>query len=179
MPRPDPSQSAAPVYAQPIVRRAASAAVLVTLLAAGCGTPTAERSAAEKAAADAGGGPAAEGSDGPTFTPEQLRDDLSSLYSQLRSAHFDLYAHTAKADYDARFEDLRTRLDRPLDAFDAAATFQRFMAVGRIGHARIDFPADAYAAYRAAGGTSPPFYFRVIDGRVLVTESYAPELGVG
>ncbi|MEM1180043.1 MAG: S41 family peptidase [Acidobacteriota bacterium] len=150
-------------------------AALVALVATGCAPTTGSVDSAD--APESAAEPTVQGADpepaAATFTPEQLREDFTTLYGQLEEAHFNLYVHASKADYDARFKADLAALDRPLDSFETATTFQRFMAFGRIGHARIDTPSGAYGDYRAGGGTAPPFFFRVIDGRVLVTESYA------
>lgn len=131
-----------------------------------------------QAAQDEGNGPA-------VFTPEQLQGDLDFLYENLQEAHFNLFAQTSKAEYDAHFKRLRDSLDRPLELPEVHRRFQRFMAEGRIGHSRIDSSSTAFADYRAQGGKAASFYFRVIDGRVFVTEFYstkssnAPELRAG
>lgn len=116
---------------------------------------------------------ATESSDARTFTPEELRADLTHLYSTLQEAHFDLFVHASKADYDALFAKTLASLDEPLSLFEAQTRFQEFMAFGRVGHARIDFPHEWFEAYRSAGGKTVPFYFRVVDGRALVTEDYS------
>lgn len=152
------------------------AAVALAALAAtvaGCHPPAGEAPLTKEPAAAASNEDDPSAEDDPIFTPEQLQEDLRVLYADLEAAHFDLFVHTPKSTYDTRFEELLDQLDAPLDAFAAATTFQRFMAIGRIGHARIDFPHGVYADYQAAGGTSAPFFFRVKDDRVWVTESYA------
>lgn len=102
-----------------------------------------------------------------------LQQDFDHLYSTLAASHVNLYVHTPKEDYDAHFQTFRHQLDAPMSRFEAQVHFQRFMALGKIGHSRIEFPQEAYASFRAEGGKTAPFYFRVVDGRVWVTENYS------
>lgn len=104
-----------------------------------------------------------------TFAPEAVRADFDELYARLREAHYDLYAHRSAAAQDRRFAALRASIERPMTAAQAATLFQRFVAYGRVAHARIDLPRDGYAAFRDAGGRLFPLELRVVRGRVYVT----------
>ncbi|MEM6638786.1 MAG: S41 family peptidase [Pseudomonadota bacterium] len=97
-----------------------------------------------------------------------LRADFISLYEQLQSAHADLYAQRAKAEYDARFEAELAALTSPMTRFDATLLFQRFTAFGNVGHARIEFPEAEFAAFRDGGGRTFPIYPRIVAGVAYV-----------
>ncbi len=97
-----------------------------------------------------------------------LRSDFDHLYRQLQAAHYDLYARRPKADYDALFARMRDGLDAPLDRHEALLRFQRFVAYGRVAHARIDLPFERWASYREAGGRALPLSLRVDGGRAFV-----------
>jgi C-terminal processing protease CtpA/Prc len=58
---------------------------------------------------------------------------------------------------------------------DLVRAFQPFVAYGRIGHARIEFPVADYIAAAQAGGTVLPFDIRIDGRRVFVTHSYLKE----
>lgn len=105
------------------------------------------------------------------LTPEDVRSDFAFLYRTLREAHFDLYAHRSRSDYDALYRTLLATMNEPMDATAAAILFQKFVAYGRIGHARIDAPVAAFVAYVRGGGTLIPLFLRVDDGRVVLTET--------
>lgn len=107
------------------------------------------------------------------YSQAQIQSDFEALYSGLKSAHVDLYAHRSKTEYDAFFKDILTELDRPLPHFDVQTIFQRFAAYGNVGHARIDFPNAIYDAYREGGGKSFPVYFAFREGRAFVSENYS------
>lgn len=109
------------------------------------------------------------------FSVEDLRADFAELYSTLEAAHFDLFVQTPKEELDAHYRATLDGLTEPLDPFEARIRFQQFVSRVRIGHTRIDFPFQAFAEHRQNGGKTVPFFFRVVDGRVRITES----LGAG
>lgn len=112
------------------------------------------------------------------FAPPALRADFDALYAGLQAAHYDLYAHTGRADYDRLHRDMRADLNRPMSAFEAQVFFQRFAAAGRVAHARLDFPAPALEAFRAGGGGAFPLEVRIDDGRIFVAGNRTGEANV-
>ncbi|MEM9533072.1 MAG: S41 family peptidase [Pseudomonadota bacterium] len=108
-----------------------------------------------------------------TFTPEQLKEDFTALYAGLKSAHANLYVHRSAAAYDTRYREVFSAFSEPLSRFEAQLAFQRFAAFGRVAHARIEFPAEPYEAYRSAGGGTFPIYPRIVNGTMYVGEDYS------
>lgn len=100
-----------------------------------------------------------------------VRSDFALLYSTLREAHFDLYAHRPRREYDAYYRTLAASIRGPMDSVEVAKLFQRFVAYGRIGHARTEAPIVAFVTYLQAGGTLLPLFIRVDGDRVLLTET--------
>lgn len=110
--------------------------------------------------------------DGETRYPvENLRADFDALHAGLRAAHVDLYARRSKAEYDALHRTMRAELDAPLTAAEARVRFQRFAAFGRVAHARVEPPMDAWETYRGSGGKAFPLFLRVVDDQVYVTDT--------
>lgn len=105
------------------------------------------------------------------YSPEVVRADFDELYQRLRESHYDLYARRSRAEYDRLHATLRASFDQPLDAQQVAIRFQRFVAFGRIAHARIDFPRAAFERWRQDGGKLFPLAVRVVGGRLYVTEN--------
>ena len=105
------------------------------------------------------------------IAPSALRADFTALYEGLRQAHFNLYAQLSRDDTERLFRGTLATLERPLTVFEAKAQFQRFAAAGRVAHARIDFLAEAFAAFRGAGGKAFPFAVRIDAGRVYVVQN--------
>ena len=110
-----------------------------------------------------------------TIPVDTLKADFAALYAGLRSAHYDLYAHRSKADYDALFEETLAGIDTPLREREARVLFQRFVAYGKVAHARIDYDRSAYDEYRANGGKVFPVFLRIVDGRAYVGDNYSGE----
>ena len=50
-----------------------------------------------------------------------------------------------------------------------------------MAHARVEFPLEAYEAFRANGGKTLPIYLRIVDGIAYVGENYSgnPDIHVG
>lgn len=136
----------------------------VSLLAA-CSTPTPTAPPTSAATSGAGGEPIA---------PADLLADFDALYAGLQAAHFDLYARRPKAEMDAAFARVRATLDAPMTRDAAQLVFQRFVAEGRVAHARIDLPFDRWAAHRARGGRALPLFLRVQDGHVFARDIPVP-----
>lgn len=102
------------------------------------------------------------------IAPASLQADFDDLYSGLQSAHYDLYAHRPKAEYDALFADMRADLGRPLTHTEAEVRFQKFVAFGRVAHANIPFPQAAWEAYRTNGGKAFPLSIRYLGDRLMI-----------
>jgi len=106
------------------------------------------------------------------ISAEAARADLDFLYRSLQSAHYNLYVHRPKSQYDAYFRQIRSRLSEPKSRLDLVRELQPFVAFGKIGHARIEFPVSEYVGAAQEGGTVLPFDIRVDGDRVFVTHSY-------
>jgi hypothetical protein len=135
----------------------------------GCASTARERAAHAEPPAQAAPPPAS--SDG-LIGPEAARADLEFLYRSLRSAHYDLYAYRSAAEYDEQFRRISARLAGPMSRLELVRELQPFVAYGRVGHARIEFPIAEYVRAAQEGGTVLPFDVRVDGDRVLVTHSY-------
>ena len=105
------------------------------------------------------------------YPPEVVRADFDELYARLRASHYNLYARRSEANYDRLHVSMRTSFTTPLTRSQVAMRFQRFLAYGRIAHARIDFPREAFEAWRSAGGREFPLGLRMVGGKIYVTEN--------
>ena len=113
------------------------------------------------------------------FTEDAVRADLTALYETLREAHYDLYAHTSRQAYDARYHEALAEIDGPHTRLDVVRLLMPFVAFGNVGHARIDFPIPDYVPYVMGGGTLLPFDVRIEADRVLVAYSYTAAVRPG
>lgn len=99
-----------------------------------------------------------------------VRSDLAFLYTTLAEAHYDLFAHRPKAEYDRYFRALDASIRSPMTRTQAAILFQRFVAYGHIGHARIDAAVVDFVTYLKGGGKLLPIFIRVDGQRVFLSE---------
>jgi hypothetical protein len=102
---------------------------------------------------------------------EAVRADLAHLYATLQRAHFNLYARVTKEAYDQHYAATRAGLDRPATPGDVAKVLGRFVAFGKVAHARIDASYDAFDRYEADGGKVFPLSLRIRDDRVFVSNN--------
>lgn len=107
--------------------------------------------------------------DPPIYSAELLRQDFAQLYETLKAAHADLFVEVSKADYDARYVEMRRQLDRSLPRDKALLRFQEFVAFGRVAHARIDEAGTLFERHREAGGKYLPLALRIRHGRAYVS----------
>lgn len=102
------------------------------------------------------------------ISAEALRADFRDLYAILQGAHRNLYARVPEREYDKLFADMLKEIRAPETRSQAADRFQRFVAFGKIAHARIDMAGAAYRKHRAAGGAEFPIGIRVVGEKVYV-----------
>jgi len=105
------------------------------------------------------------------FAPQSVRADLTALYEGLQRAHYDLYANTPRASYDALYAEMLASIDEPMTRVEAQVLLQRFAAAGDVAHATLGFPGEAYEAFRAAEGRVFPLGVQVEAGRLYVSEN--------
>ncbi len=103
----------------------------------------------------------------------QLKEDLTQLYNGLRNAHINLFANISQKEYQKAYQRILSSFDTPLSQLDAHIEFQKFVSLGDVAHARIDFPTQQYADYRDGGGTAFPVYVSIDQGRWYINEDYS------
>lgn len=115
------------------------------------------------------------------FDVDEVRADLAALYAGLQSAHYDLYAYRTKEAYDAKYAETRASIGTSSSMLDVVRLFQPFVAFGRVGHARLEFPVAGYRAAAQRQEKILPFDLRFLDGRAFVTHNYTtdPRLSPG
>ena len=123
-------------------------------------------------------GPQAARADAPKLIPAaQLQEDFRALYKTLADSQYDLFHRTPKAEYDQAFQSMLQELQQPMTSLAARRYFQRFAALAKTAHTRIDFPVDAYREFLAQGGKTLPLYLDITDAGVFVDEYYGePDL---
>lgn len=111
----------------------------------------------------------------PLIAPEVVRTDLSNLYQSLQAAHFNLFAYRSQTEYDAYFQQLSDSVTEPMTRLEVNKLFMRFVAYGKVGHAKVNFPIPQYANYLQQGGTLIPLDIRVVGERILIARNYSTD----
>ncbi len=107
------------------------------------------------------------------YSKQDILSDFEELYQRLQSAHFDLYAHQSKKNFDEYYLELKSSIKKPLNLTEATLLFQRLTAYANIAHTKIDLPMKGYVKFRQTGGKTFPLYIKVIEGKVIVSENYS------
>jgi hypothetical protein len=103
-----------------------------------------------------------------TVTADEAREDLASLYQGLQEAHYDLFASTPRAVFEEHYERLSQGFEGPVELSDLHREFQRFTALARHAHARVEGLNPGFGAHLDAGGLLFPLDLRIKDGAVIV-----------
>lgn len=109
----------------------------------------------------------------PLISPKQLQQDLHQLYEDLKSSHIALFANVTAQAYDNKFAEIRSYLNEPRTKLQAQILFQQFAAYGKVAHANISFPNDAYQSFRDSDGKAFPLYVEINESRWFVSEDYS------
>ncbi len=107
----------------------------------------------------------------PVFSAKTVRADFKDLYAGLRAAHYDLYARRTQVEYDALYKQMRRGFDEPMRLTAVQHAFQRFVAFGRVAHARIDEAGSAYEHFRTSGGKAMALHIRRRGGRSYIVRN--------
>lgn len=107
------------------------------------------------------------------YSAQQVQADFDELYQTMSSAHANLFHTLSRAEYEAAYKATRDGFTAPMSHFDVERAFQQFVALGKVAHARINFPAERFSQFRSSGGKTLPIYFRWRDHRWFVSENYS------
>lgn len=113
----------------------------------------------------------------PRFPPAALQADAALLQRIYETLHPGLYRYNTRDEMAARFATLRRDLARPQSLASAYLAFSRFAATVRCGHTYANFYNQPDAIRQALLDAPPrvPFWFRWIDGRMIVTRDFSQE----
>lgn len=104
------------------------------------------------------------------FTVKQISADFAQLYDDLKLSHYDMFANLSKTEYDQHYLKYQEGITRPMTRLEVQLYFQRFVALGDIGHARIDLPISEFFKYLSQGGRILPLHIKINDGEVVVDD---------
>ena len=112
----------------------------------------------------------------PAIKSENLLKDVEVLRHAYEELHPGLYRYNTKAEMDAKFEALRKEFSQDRSLPDAYLAFSVFAAQVKCGHTYPNFfnQEKTIAAALFQGRNRVPFYFRWLDGRMVVTKDFTP-----
>lgn len=109
-----------------------------------------------------------------TFTPEQLRADLAAIQSALDRTHPDV-SHSVDPPVLARaFDDVRSKLDRPMTADEAWKVMSALNPVMADGHLTVAYPGGPAAEierHLKSGGRLFPYAVHVTESAAIFVRS--------
>jgi hypothetical protein len=110
----------------------------------------------------------------PTFASSELQADVDILERAYRELHPGLLRYLDSEGLNRSFRRLREEFDRPRTAAEAYLAYARFAATIRCGHTYANFYNQSLPIKTALFEQGPrlPFYFRWIDGRMIVVRDF-------
>jgi hypothetical protein len=116
----------------------------------------------------------AQSQEAPRFTPEQLRADLASIETALERTHPDVSHSVDPALLGRAFDDVRSKLDRPMTAGEAWTVMSGLNPVMADGHLTVSFPGGAAAEIQRhlkSGGRLFPYAVHVTESATIFVRS--------
>jgi len=120
-----------------------------------------------------------------TFTPEQLRQDVTAIEAAIERTHPDIAHSVDPAVLGRAIEDVRAKLDHPMSAGEAWTVLSRLNSVMADGHLAVTYPggaANEIRQYVKGGGRLFPYAVHVTPGaeifvRARLDETATPLVG--
>lgn len=115
-----------------------------------------------------------------TIAAAALQADVQILRQAYEALHPGLYRYNAPARMNARFDSLATELNHDLTLAEAYLAFARFANTIECGHT-FPNPYNQKGAVRdgiVSAGGRVPFYFRWLDGRMIITRNISTDATV-
>jgi len=111
---------------------------------------------------------------GNQFSKEQISNDLKYLTKTLGETHYNLYAFTARNEFEANVQLVRDRINQDsLSLLETITLFQKVISKANTGHAEIDFPAASYITYAQNGGTVFPLEIAIENNMYYIRKNFS------
>jgi len=111
---------------------------------------------------------------GQSIGPEKLQADAKILWQTLNELHPGLYRHNDTATLENAYQELLTEFKTEKSAAETFLLFSKFAAAVKCGHTYVNpFNQPKSSVIKKVFQTKAmlPFYFKIIDNRIVVTES--------
>ena len=118
--------------------------------------------------------PARAADDVSTFTQQQVKADLDTLYQSLIDTHYNPYAYVTPDALEDKFNILHSQITKANYSLrETISLYQQLVSFIQNGHTEIDFPAASYLNYAENGGTVFPLDLAFENGMALVRANYS------
>jgi hypothetical protein len=112
----------------------------------------------------------------PRYSPQEVKEDLSYLYTTLQGAHYNLYVNKSKASYDSAYDRLYGSITDSMTKLEVTRLFQSFIALGEIAHCNTGFPAAAYFdSIVQHTHYMFPLNLSMVKGRIVVLDNFSAD----
>ena len=114
----------------------------------------------------------ANGQDEPSFSKQQILDDIGYLKKSLEQTHYNLYAFISKAEFEENVDNIENSIPKDsLNLLEVTSIFQRIISKANTGHAEIDFPVQSYIQYAKSNGTLFPIELALENGNAYIRKN--------
>ena len=116
-----------------------------------------------------------------TIPSKKLLADFEIVKAAFTTIHPGLYRYNTPETIDQHLADLKMELSKDLTIPEAYIAFSRFTATIKCGHTYANFWNQPMLVKRAISYQPDkiPFQFRIVEKRMIITESATPELKKG
>ena len=104
-----------------------------------------------------------------SLSEKAAKQELSYLHITLEQAHFDLYAHRSREEYRNLLNEIYSSIEGPQSRLDMAKIVQRYVAYGKIGHAKAEVGFKEFVSHIGSAGKFLPVFIRVEEDQVFLT----------
>lgn len=110
------------------------------------------------------------------LSPQQMSDDLAILKQSLTALHPGLYLYNTKEQIEKHFSELEKQIKIPLDEKRFYLLISQLTAKIKCGHTFLNpLNLDEKVAERIFSKKSLPFYFVVLDGKIIITHNFSQQ----
>ncbi|WP_189637730.1 S41 family peptidase [Thalassotalea sp. HSM 43] len=108
-----------------------------------------------------------------------MLDDLSALRDSIRATHYDPFAYTSEATFEARYQQLAQSIVKPnYSLLETVNLYQSLISTIKNGHSELDFPVQPYLQYAENGGTIFPLEIAFEHDKPLVRKNYSSDQSI-
>lgn len=106
-----------------------------------------------------------------TFSVDEMRADLKSLYGKLDTAHYNLYHSHTKSEFDSIYQNIFHSIDQPLNIAEFYFRLLPLFNLLNDSHSMLGFPFSYSKEFSKQGGLFIPIKVFITDHKIYATEN--------